>query len=112
MVPVENTRGPSLAPARTSSALVKTVSLSFDGSCDVVTPNARLAASGQLDCAISPLASTRRPCTSMIPGMIVLPLTSTRVAPAGTATEDDGPMAEMRLPRMMTVASSMTPGVP
>ena len=48
----------------------------------------------------------------MIPGMIVLPLTSMRVAPAGTGTEDDGPTAVMRLPSMMTVAFSMTPGVP
>ena len=48
----------------------------------------------------------------MIPGMIVLPLTSIRVAPAGTLTDDDGPIAVMRLPSTMTVAFSMTPGVP
>ena len=53
-MPVEKRRGPSLAPERISSAFENTVSLSFDGSCDVVTPNARFAASGQLACADQP----------------------------------------------------------
>jgi hypothetical protein len=57
MVPVEKSRGPSFAPTRTSSAFVNTVSLSFDGSCEVVTPRARFAASGQLDFPSSPLDS-------------------------------------------------------
>ena len=48
----------------------------------------------------------------MIPGMIVLPFTSTRVAPAGSETEADGPIAVIRLPSTITVAFSMTPGVP
>ena len=42
IVPVENRRGPSFTPDRISSALVKTVSQSFEGSCEVVTPKARL----------------------------------------------------------------------
>jgi hypothetical protein len=78
-----------------------------------VTPNARLAASGQLDCAGSRLDSLPTcPCTSMIPGMIVLPFTSMRRASDGTGTEPDGPTATMRLPSTSTVASSITPGVP
>jgi hypothetical protein len=94
IVPVEKIRGPSFAPVRTSSALVKTVAVSFDGSCEVVTPNATLAASGQLDFAIRPEDSPPRcPWTSMMPGIIVLPFTSTRVAPAGTCTAPDGPTA-------------------
>jgi hypothetical protein len=93
--------------------LVNTVTVSFDGSCDVVTPKATLAASGQLDSARSPLDSPPRCAwTSTIPGMIVFPFTSMRLAPAGTLTEPEGPTAVMRLPSITTVAFSTTPGVP
>ena len=40
--------------------------------------------------------------------MIVLPLTSMRVAPAGTVTEPDGPTAVMRLPSTTMVPFSIT----
>jgi hypothetical protein len=113
MVPVENSRGPSLAPLLMSSAFVKTVSVLFDGSCDVVMPKATLAASGQFDCASSPFDSPPTwPCTSIMPGMMVLPVTSMRRAPAGTGTADAGPTATTRLPSTSTVALSITPGVP
>ena len=48
----------------------------------------------------------------MIPGMIVLPLTSMRRASAGTWIDADGPTATMRLPSIRMVAFSITPGVP
>jgi hypothetical protein len=38
MVPVEYSLGPSLSPARSSSALVKIISVLADGSWAVVTP--------------------------------------------------------------------------
>ena len=44
--------------------------------------------------------------------MMVLPLTSTRRAPAGTDTDEDGPTAVMRLPSITIVPFSITPGVP
>ena len=48
----------------------------------------------------------------MIPGMIVLPFTSTRFAAAGTCIDPAGPMALIRLPSITIVAFSITPGVP
>jgi hypothetical protein len=36
-------RGPVIIPARCSSEAANTVSVSFDGSCSVVTPKARVA---------------------------------------------------------------------
>ena len=108
LVPVENSRGPTSVPARTISDIVNTVSVSFDGSCDVVTPNARLAISGQLACGMSPSPGPPRwACTSTMPGMIVLPAASMRMAPAGIATRPTGPIATIRLPRMTMVPFSM-----
>src|SRR5882757_1885362 len=42
MVPVLNTRGPTIKPAFTNSLCAKTISLLADGSCVVVTPYAKL----------------------------------------------------------------------
>ena len=99
---------PTSAPVRTISDIVNTVSVSLDGSCDVVTPNARLAISGQLACGMSPSPGPPRcACASTMPGMIVLPVASMRVAPAGivtrpvrthrhdaVATDDDGAVVD------------------
>ena len=45
---------------------------------------------------------------SMRPGMMVLPVMSSRRASSGMATEADGPTASMRLPLTTTVAFSIT----
>ena len=47
----------------------------------------------------------------MMPGMIVLPATSIRLAPAGMDTAPARPIAVMRLPSTTTVPFSMTPAV-
>ena len=53
-MPVLNTRGPRVAPARSSSPCANTILVSLLGSWVVVTPNARLARYGQLFCGIIP----------------------------------------------------------
>ena len=46
MVPVEKRRGPVIRPARISSALLKTISVSFDGSSASVDLSGSLVAGG------------------------------------------------------------------
>jgi len=65
--------------------------------------------SGQLACARMPSPSPPTwPWTSMMPGMIVLPVASMRLAPAGIVTDRLGPIAVIRLPSITIVAFSMT----
>ena len=112
-MPVENRRGPSLAPARISSAFVNTVSLSFDGSCDVVTPNARFAISGQLACAEQAArlaADVRVHVDDAGHDRLALDVDAPR---AGRHLHRrGGPTAVIRLPSTTTVPFSITPGVP
>ena len=79
IVPVEKSLGPSFKPALIISEFVNTIVVLFDGSWEVVTPKARLAMSGQLACPTIPAPSPLTcACTSMNPGMMVLPAASTR----------------------------------
>ena len=109
-MPVENSRGPTIWPVRTISDIVNTVSVSLDGSCDVVTPNARLAISGQLACGIRPSPGPPRwACASTMPGMIVLPVGVDPLGACRNRTRDpSGPTATMRLPRTTMAPCSIT----
>ena len=109
MVPVEKMRGATIIPALPSSLAANTVSVSFDGSCSVVTPKPRLAALTQLCCGMIPSApNVPCQCTSISPGSTVLPAASTTKASGGTATALRDPTARIRLPSISTTPFSIT----
>ena len=96
---MENSRGPSFAPAANQLGV-------GEHGLGVVRRVVRrrhaegeVGRSGQLDCASRPLDSPPTcPCTSMMPGMIVLPFTSIAPRAGRHLHRDDGPTAVMRLP--------------
>jgi len=109
IVPVENSRGAAISPARCSSLAAKIVAVSLLGSCSVVTPNASAPrwcqfCSGTIPCSpADPCA-----CTSISPGITVAPLRSIVRAPAGTATCPWGPIALIRSSSITIVAGAIT----
>ncbi len=102
-------RGPTMRPARCSSAAAKIDVVSFEGSWMVVTPKARLENCCQF-CSgvISERAMAPWAWTSTRPGMMVLPPTSMMRASAGTSTSPAGPTASIRLPCTTTTPFSIT----
>ena len=108
--PVEKVRGARILPVRCSSEATKISEARAEGSWIVVAPMARLTIEDQFCCGItSSSACGPWACASTRPGMIVLPATSTTLAPAGIATCARGPMAAMRSPRTTTTPSSTIP---
>ena len=81
--PVPYTRGPIIWPVSTMSRYESTSVVAVCGSRVVVTPNARFARYSQTCVLWMPQAGQMCACTSISPGMIVLPVTSIVRTPAG-----------------------------